>query len=230
MVILFPVTDSKRNFISIAEFEPQAGALSEICGLPGCGKTEAVLQWVGRRLESGEQERVAWVERKFTAYPVAFPQYGVELSRVCFVDAEDADDKKLGWVCQQILSSQAFSIVVIAWGAACSLVELRRLQLAAEKSQVKVVLLADQPSAAALWPIRLQVEASRSPSTGEPRLRVLRNRGGAVALSADSLLARVEELRAHREKLRSLQHQQHFAQHLTEEENVETCSSNVSSA
>lgn len=203
MVILFSVTDSKRNFISNVEFEPQTGALSEVCGPPGCGKTETILQWIGRRLQCGEQERVAWVERRFTAYPVAFAQYGVELARVCFVDAESADDKKLGWVCQQILSSQAFSIVVIAWGAACSLIELRRLQLAAEKSQVKVVLLADQPSAAALWPIRLQVEVSRSPVTGEPRLRVLRNRGGAVSLSADSLLARVEELRAHREELRN---------------------------
>lgn len=199
MVILKNVTDSKGNFISTADFEPQKGALSEISGLAGGGKTEIVLSWLARH----PGERVAWVEREFTAYPIAFPQHGVALSRVCFVDAAGADERTLGWVTHQILSSQAFGCVVIAWGAPCSLVELRRLQLAAEKSQTRVVLLGERPSSAALWPIRLQVEVSRVPHTGEPRLRVLRQRGGALALSADSLLSRVEELRAHREELRN---------------------------
>lgn len=58
------------------------GALAEISGMNGTGKTEYVL----RKLAHIKEHRIAWIEDKLTIYPSAFPGYGVALDRVLFVE------------------------------------------------------------------------------------------------------------------------------------------------
>lgn len=156
------------------------GAITEILGAPGSGKTEAVLRFLAAHPEL----RVAWIEEDFTIYPCAFPQRGVDLARVFFVDCSV---ESALWATHQVLSSQLFGIVVLS-ARIRDLVVLRRLQLAAEKNQARVILLSEvsaMASAGGAWPIRLQLQASRS-RAGEPVLTVLRSRGGEGAWRTNS--------------------------------------------
>lgn len=134
------------------------GALTEISGVAGSGKTEAVLRFLAEH----PSERVAWVERDFSIYPCALQEAGLE--RVTFADV-GGDPKLALWTAQQVLTSQIFKIIVLALGfqGVCDLTVLRRMQLAAEKSQASVILLNETPLAGVTWPISLQLRASRSP-------------------------------------------------------------------
>src|SRR5262245_11482106 len=101
------------------------GAIIEISGAPGAGKTELVLTL----LAGNPQTRVAWVEEIFTVYPCAFPQSGVDLDRVLFVRQDPACEEPL-WAAHQILKSQVFGLAVLSMASRKleDVVTLRRLQ------------------------------------------------------------------------------------------------------
>src|SRR5579885_3595599 len=102
------------------------GGLVGIHGVSGAGKTELVLKF----LAANPGVSVAWIEETFSAYPCAFPQFGVGLDRILFVELAGsrsaAADSQLArvearraykedplWVVHQIIKSQAFGIVVL---------------------------------------------------------------------------------------------------------------------
>lgn len=147
------------------------GAITEISGSPGSGKSEAVLKFIA---ELPPSLRVAWVEEDFTVYPCALPQAGVDLSRVLFSWAGD----QACWSAHQVLRSQLFPVVVLMAKIEES-IELRRLQLIAEKSGSSLILLSDEPRLRDHWPIRLQLRASRDPLTRRCRLERVRRTGSA---------------------------------------------------
>jgi hypothetical protein len=152
------------------------GALTELCGPAGGGKTELVLRF----LAENPTLRVAWIEDPISIYPCAFPRHGVSLNRVLFV--RDPGEHAI-WCVQQILRSGIFPVVVLA---APSRIEgghgvpLRRLQLAAEQANASVILLSERPTEGA-WAIANQIEVRRQappapqsqPKTG---LRLLKGR------------------------------------------------------
>jgi hypothetical protein len=157
-------------------FSPAPGALTEISGSPGSGKTELILKF----LSANPALRVAWIEEKFSVYPCAFPLNGVELGRVFFVDVSKAGDSKaVLWAAHQVLQSQVFAVVILSVRLAEreSMIALRRLQLAAEKNRGTVILLGETPTCGASWPISLQLQVSRSAGSGEPVIRVIKNKG-----------------------------------------------------
>ena len=139
------------------------GALTEISGAHGAGKTEVVLQFLAEHTEV----RTAWIEDKMTAYPVAFPQNGVALNRVLFAQA----GRDPLWTAHQILRSGIFPIVVLMAGAINEL-ELRRLQLSAEKSDSSVITLTEKPTLTRTWPIRLQLAVSRKSEDHQHRCKI----------------------------------------------------------
>jgi hypothetical protein len=158
---------------SMLEGEIPRGALVEVSGVMGGGKTETVL----RLLAENEGVRAAWVEENLTLYPVAFAQARVKLERTLFVDASHDSEVAL-WAAQQILRSGACEIVVLV---AHNVGELsrRRLQLAAERAGTTVILMCDQPSSIGTWPLALQLQVTRL--NGLPEVRILKRRGGGVA-------------------------------------------------
>lgn len=191
------------------------GAITEISGPDGAGKTEAVLRF----LAENPVPRVAWIEQDFSVYPCAFPQYGVALDRVFFVDlspieqsvrgltqagrvraqrdacaghgrSSPTSDSSIGlWAAHQVLTSQVFGIVVLNVTVR-EAVPLRRLQLAAEKNGCVVILLSEKPLSqmmGATWPIHLQLQASRDSASGSVRLSVLKNRGRKTAKTMEGL-------------------------------------------
>jgi hypothetical protein len=146
------------------------GAVVEISGTHGGGKTEVVLRF----LAENPDVRVAWIEEELTIYPCAFPQNRVGLERVLFVESKPAETL---WTVHQILRSQVFGVIVIRMGGACDEMALRRLQLAAEKAQVTVILLAEEAAKKGTWPIAVQLEARRSMEERAILLNVLKYRG-----------------------------------------------------
>src|SRR5689334_18183764 len=60
------------------------GAVVEVSGSAGGGKTEVVLRFLSENPET----RVAWIEDELTIYPCAFPQNRVGLERVLFVESK----------------------------------------------------------------------------------------------------------------------------------------------
>jgi hypothetical protein len=157
---------------------PPPGALTEISGSSGSGKTELVLKF----LSENPELRVAWIEERFSVYPCAFPLNRVDLSRVFFVDpsrAGSVDSKTVLWAAHQVLQSQVFAVVVLSVELAerDSMIVLRRLQLAAEKNRGTVILLSEESTRGASWPISLQLQVSRAPGAGNPLIRILKNKG-----------------------------------------------------
>lgn len=147
------------------------GALTEISGHLGSGKSEAVLTL----LRENPDVRAAWIESDFNLYPCAFPQRGVQLSRVLFnVTAEEESDL---WSVCQIVQSQLFPIVIFSLPAETSEIALRRLQIFAEKSKAAVILLTEQPLKTGGWTLSLRCEASRifnSTSPNQVRVQLCR--------------------------------------------------------
>lgn len=178
---------------------PQGGII-EISGAAGGGKLEALLRF----LAENPALQVAWVEEGATTYPCAFPQAGVDLERVLFVNAEPAHPEQQSFLmdcAHQILRSQIFGVLVLlprdpmsaqllypphhtpsrgssSFKAALSgpesraqsEVELRRLQIAAEKSGTTVFIIRETPLVANTWPLTAQLGVERvSPSLGDFR-------------------------------------------------------------
>ena len=133
----------------------------EVSGIEGAGKTEWVLQF----LAQNSRGRVAWIEEELGVFPSAFSQYGVSLDRVLFVDAPP--DQAL-WSAQQILRSGVFQFLVLQRSKqSYEELNLRKLQLAAEKSNTTVILISPRPQKQGAWPISVQLQVSRS---SQPRL------------------------------------------------------------
>jgi hypothetical protein len=146
------------------------GALIEVSGDTGSGKTQVVL----KLLAENPSLRVAWIEKDFTIYPCVFPQSQVELGRVLFVDSCLGDTN---WTVHQVLRSQIFGIVVLA-DEIIGKKELRRLQLEAERANACVILLSEKPRRENTWPIHTRLEVRRSIQTDfVPVINVAKTRG-----------------------------------------------------
>ena len=130
-----------------------ASALVNFFGLPGCGKTEAALRFAA---ETAPDARLCWIEASLTAYPPAFAQAGLRLSKILFVQAKD----RLADSALQVLRSQLFALCVMA--VECRELsgrDLRRLQLQAERSGGRVLLLSEIPLKA--FSVSLRLRATR---------------------------------------------------------------------
>lgn len=155
------------------------GAVIEVCGSDGSGKTEFVLKF----LSENPKLRVAWIEEQLSVYPCALPQHGVELNRVLFVEG----GSELIWCAHQVLRSRIFKVVVVSGFGGVRVngtrertsdeqrgIELRRLQLAAEQSGSTLILLSEAPTRRGAWPISVQVQVQR-----QKKVQIIKNRGMA---------------------------------------------------
>jgi len=163
MVQINPLGEQK---MLLAQPELPFGAIMQVAGALGTGKTEVVL----KLLSKYPGLRIAWIEEmhdgRDRAYPCAFPQNGVELDRVLFVEAPKSRDSKSAiWAAHQILRSQLFKIVCLGLHRFDEIV-LRRLQLAAEKTHAAVILLSQVLVKQGSWPIAVQLEVERDLQEG----------------------------------------------------------------
>lgn len=149
------VSPRRREIYAFSDYAKgiPRGAITEISGAHGSGKTELALRFIAENPKA----HVAWVEDQFTAYPCAFAQHGVELGRVLFAEAGD----QALWTTLQMLRSGIFGIIVLSLSKQLEQIELRRLQLASEQAHTSLVLLTETPTLQGAWPIALQLEVNQ---------------------------------------------------------------------
>lgn len=130
------------------------GALTEISGPHGSGKTKLVLNF----LAQNPKLRVAWIEDELSIYPCVFSQYDISLEHVLFVEA----GSQAPWAAHQVLRSKLFEVIVLMSSSRFHEIELRRLQLLAEQALATVLLIAEEKTRRGTWPLALQIsEGSR---------------------------------------------------------------------
>lgn len=161
--LLRPKALRQRLDFSLVESGIPAGALTEI---NGHGKTEAVVRF----LQEHPDFRVAWIEKSFSFYPAALSSWGIEVRRFLFVESA----QETLWVALQAVRSSAFHVVIL-YHNEFETEELRKLQLAAEKTSCAVLWLSatvpENP-----WPIALRLRACRSSEDGKLDISILQRR------------------------------------------------------
>ncbi|MGE0614031.1 MAG: hypothetical protein AB7P04_00185 [Bacteriovoracia bacterium] len=171
-----PTLTQLKNLPNILKIAPQSefrdtipcGALTEVSGPLGGGKTE----WVLSFLRENRDLTAAWVESDFTLYPCTLEESRIALSRVLFVQPTPA--RVLATVLT-IVRSQVYPAVVLGAAGlgdeirALDELSLRKLQLAALKSKTILFLLQTTPSPNH-WAISRRIRVSRNPRTGAPEV------------------------------------------------------------
>ena len=169
-----------------------AGALTEI--LPaheGIGELRLFGPALAALTAGGKW--LAWIAPPHRPYAPALAAAGIDLARMFIVRTKS--DRETLWAVEQALASRACG-AVLAWPAAASYPELRRLQLAAEGSRGLAVLfrspLFTTRAAAESSPAALRIALDTA--NGGLALRILKRRGApldrAVLLPATPLASR----------------------------------------
>ncbi|HTL12946.1 MAG TPA: hypothetical protein VL588_10685 [Bdellovibrionota bacterium] len=133
------------------------GAVTEVSGPSGGGKTEWMLRFLARHPELS----CIWIEQgeRHSLYPAALHQRGVDPGRVLCVEVAETGSQRVLWAALQALSSRLAPVVVVGLAEGTSLepVDLRRLQIEAERSGATAVVMAENPTEGPSWPLALQL-------------------------------------------------------------------------
>ncbi len=148
------------------------GALTELlCDTPGIGELQLLLPAMKSVVDKGRY--IFWIDPPFIPYAPALAQHGIDLSKLVII-RPDTPQEGL-WALEQILRSQHCGLA-ISWPKKLAANDIRRLQLATEKTDsiaflFRAALCANQHSAAAL---RLKLE----PANNALGVSILKRRGG----------------------------------------------------
>lgn len=129
--------------------EVPIGALSQVTG-------STRVSWLVERLAEKPELSVAWIEKELSVFPTALAQRGVDLDSVLYVETGNsfADWE---WAVLQVLDSQLFQLVVMAFepvSSSAMMRTLKRFQIAAERARAAAVFLSEKETSA--WPIRFR--------------------------------------------------------------------------
>lgn len=138
------------------------GAVTEVAGKIGHGRTSAVLELLRRaRLHEQEASQLfswAWVEARLSLYTPTLASVGLPPTEAFFLEPSKREHAL--WSVQELLRSQLFSVVVWSSGLLdqrLSEVELRRLQIQAKRSGIALILLHETPSNEGRWSLTLRL-------------------------------------------------------------------------
>jgi hypothetical protein len=136
---------------------PKTG-LVEVSGLPGSGKTQAILQF----LQENPALYVAWIEKDFTLFPPSFSEHWIHLERILFLDLDSTAPQSPPFsFVSNAIKSQLFQLIVLSQ-LHFTEVDLRRLQLLCKQTGSLAILLNEHALSSSNWPISLQLVATRS--------------------------------------------------------------------
>jgi hypothetical protein len=146
---------------SLAELLPSHEGIGELRIL---GPALAALARTGKRL--------AWIAPPYLPYAPALAAAGIDLAQILIVRTRTARDAL--WAAEQALHSAAFGAVLI-WPTEAKYVALRRLQLAAERSQAMTMLFRSPDVASESSPAVLRLALHTA--AGGLAVRILKRRG-----------------------------------------------------
>jgi protein ImuA len=173
-----------RLALGIPELDEQLGG-----GLPLSAITEIVSEdghggyWLAMRALAQVKGRIGLLNHDDSFHPPGAALLGVDLSKLLVVRAKERKDSL--WALERLAKNAALA-ATFAWLPKLKDVDLRRLQLASERSRQTVLLLRDPEEAGrSSWgALRLKVRAvpaERGPGRGgEIEVTTLRARGGSM--------------------------------------------------
>ena len=147
------------------------GAITELVNdTAGCGELSLLLPVLAQL--SQENHWIVMVDPPWIPCPSALHGRGLAVGKLLLIRAQNR--KESLWACEQVVRGMSGG-AMLAWPDALSFGELRRLQLAAKKSQRTVFLFRDQKAANTSSPAVLRLQLT--PDDGDLQIRVLKCRG-----------------------------------------------------
>jgi len=147
------------------------GAITELVNdTAGCGELSLLLPVLAQL--SQENHWIVMVDPPWIPCPSALHGRGLAVGKLLLIRTQNR--KESLWACEQVVRGMSGG-AMLAWPDALSFGELRRLQLAAKKSQRTVFLFRDQKAANTSSPAVLRLQLT--PDDGDLQIRVLKCRG-----------------------------------------------------
>ena len=147
------------------------GAVTELINdTAGCGELSLLLPVLARL--SQENHWIVMVDPPWIPCPPALHGRGLAVDKLLLIRTRNRSESL--WACEQVVRGMSGG-AMLAWPDALSFGELRRLQLAAKKSQRTVFLFRDRKAANASSPAVLRLQLT--PDDGDLQIRVLKCRG-----------------------------------------------------
>ena len=149
---------------------PQGAVTEFVNDASGCGELSLLLPVLARL--SRENHWISMIDPPWIPYPPALYGHGLALEKLLLIRTQNSSESL--WACEQVVRGISGG-ALLAWPNALSFSELRRLQLAAERTQKTVFLFNDGKAANTSSPaaLRLQLKADE----GDLQIRVLKCRG-----------------------------------------------------
>ena len=147
------------------------GAVTEfITDAAGCGELSLLLPVLARL--SRDNHWISMIDPPWIPYPSALHGHGLTLEKLLLIRTHSRAESL--WACEQVVRGIPGG-AMLAWPEAMSFSELRRLQLAAERTQKTVFLFNDRKAANTASPAALRLELKAD--DGDLQIRVLKCRG-----------------------------------------------------
>lgn len=145
------------------------GAVTELVNdTAGCGELSLLLPVLAQL--SQENQWISMIDPPWIPYPPAL--HGLALEKLLLIRTQNRDESL--WACEQVVRGIPGG-AVLAWPDTLSFGEVRRLQLAAERTQKTVFLFPDRKAANASSPAALRLQLTAD--DGDLQIRVLKCRG-----------------------------------------------------
>ena len=147
------------------------GAVTELVNdTDGCGELSLLLPVLARL--SQENQWISMIDPPWIPYPPALHGHGLALEKLLLIRTQNRDESL--WACEQVVRGISGG-AVLAWPDTLTFAEVRRLQLAAERTQKNVFLFNDRKAANTASPAALRLELKAD--DGDLQISVLKCRG-----------------------------------------------------
>ncbi|MFC1702610.1 translesion DNA synthesis-associated protein ImuA [Pseudomonadota bacterium] len=147
------------------------GAVTELVSdQVACGELSLLLPVLAQL--SQDNQWISMIDPPWTPYPSALHGRGLALEKLLLIHTQKRSESL--WACEQVVRGLSGG-AMLAWPDALSFSEVRRLQLAAKRTQQTVFLFHDQKAANASSPAALRLQLTAD--DGDLQIRVLKCRG-----------------------------------------------------
>ena len=147
------------------------GAVTELVNdTAGCGELSLLLPALAHLTQ--EDHQIIMVDPPWIPYPSALYGHGLALEKMLLIRTQSRSESL--WACEQVVRGMPGG-ALLAWPDDLSFGELRRLQLAAKKTQKTIFLYRVQGTATTSSPAALRLQLTSN--DGDLQIKVLKCRG-----------------------------------------------------
>ena len=149
---------------------PIGGVTELINDSAGCGELSLLLPVLARL--SQRNHRLVMIDPPWIPCPAALHDRGLDVEKLLLVRTQSRSESL--WACEQVVRGISGG-AMLAWPDAISFSEIRRLQLAVERTQKAVFLFRERKAVKTSSPAALRMQLT--PDEGDLQIRILKCRG-----------------------------------------------------